>query len=1158
MSLFTNALKNTNEYPTLVNYIKRGRTPLGALGLSQIHKANIISALCEEFKPRQAVIIVPDETQGSRLCKDLTAFGCNALLFPAGDISLRTTQVKSHEYEHRRLSVLGRLLDGNADAVVLSVEAALQFTIPPEELFKRRITIKTGDETAISSLCEKLVDSGYTLAENVEGSGQYAVRGGIVDIFSPDSDLPFRVDFWGDTVDSISFFDTQTQRRISQTEEVTITPAAEICCTNSKLIGIIEEFSKTVKGKGSVKLKESLNKDIDFLKSGVSLCSADRYLPLVYDTSATLFDYIENPLLFVSESFSVKDKGDAAFRLFTEEYRAYLEEGVVGKGLEGYMMSFRELTGFYTDLGAIYLDNLARGSFDIPVKELVTFNARQLSAWSGSVSVLKDDLSPYTGKNSKHSVVIMSGTPKASEALADDLRNDGYNAVFMTEPPEKSIPGRIIVLPGGFSSGFEYPGASFITITYGSREALPVARKQKKVNKAAVFNSLEELHKGDYIVHAAHGIGIFDGITQLEADGNIKDYIKIKYDKGDVLYVPVTQLDQVSKYIGPNSDSGTLKLNRLGGSEWNKTRTRVRSAVKDMAKELIELYAKRMNMPGHAFSPDIDMQSDFERRFEFDETDDQLRCINEIKNDMEQAHPMDRLLCGDVGFGKTEVAIRAAFKCVADGKQCAILVPTTILALQHYQTIRKRIEGFPVDVQMLSRFVSQKEQESIKKDLKRGYVDIIVGTHRLISKDIEFRDLGLIIVDEEQRFGVAQKEKLKTAYPNVDVLTLTATPIPRTLNMAMSGIRDMSILEEAPQDRHPVQTYVIEHDMEVLAQAMSNELRRGGQVYYLHNRTETIARTASKIKELLPDARVQYAHGQMSEEKLSDIWRSLMEGETDILVCTTIIETGVDVPNVNTLIVENADRMGLSQLHQLRGRVGRSSRRASAYFTFTRGKELSEIAAKRLTAIREYTEFGSGFKIAMRDLEIRGAGNILGTQQHGHMEAVGYDLYMKMLNQAVSEEKGETPPEPDKVCLIDLPVDASIPSEYIKSTPHRIAMYRRIADIRCEEDADDVIDELIDRFGDPPSGVLGLITIAQMRNSAIDQGIYEINRSGDTIKMFIENLDMSKITALAHSMKGRITVSAAGKPHIAIRLHPGENQLTILKKSLEIMNSTAQ
>ncbi len=1156
MAFFSQPLKNLNEYNSVINCVKKGKVPMGVHGLSQIHKANVISSMCSEFSPRQAVVIVPDEPQAHRICKDLRAFGCNALFYPAGDISLRTNQIKSREYEHKRLSVLGNLLDGNADAVVLSVEAALQLTIPPEELFKRRINLKVGEDIKIEALTDKLLMSGYTPCENVEGSGQFAVRGGIVDLFSPDDDLPFRIDFWGDTIDSISYFETDTQRRVNQIDEITITPANEICCDNGKLIEIIESFSSTVKGKGSVKVKESLRKDEETLKSGVSLDSLDRYLPLIYDCPATIFDYIDKPLLFVSESFSVKEKANAAIKLFNEEYTAYLSEGVVCKGLEGYLLTFNELISYYTDLGVIYLDNLARGSFDIPVKELITFNVRQISPWNGSLSVLKDDLQPYMQKRNKYSIVICSGTSKASQALAEDLAKEGYPCIYR-ENPDGSFPvGNITVVPGGFSAGFEYPSAEFMLITYGSREALPVAKKQKKVNKAAVFNSLEELHKGDYIVHVAHGIGIFDGITQLEADGNIKDYIKIKYDKADVLYVPVTQLDQVSKYIGPNSDNGLLKLNRLGGSEWNKTRSRVRSAVKDMAKELIELYAKRMNTTGYAFSPDIDMQNDFERRFEFEETDDQIRCINEIKKDMEKLHPMDRLLCGDVGFGKTEVAIRAAFKCVADGKQCAILVPTTILALQHYQTIKKRIEDFPVEAQMLSRFVSPKQQEIIKSDLKKGYVDIIVGTHRLISKDVTFKDLGLIIIDEEQRFGVAQKEKLKSAYPNVDVLTLTATPIPRTLNMAMSGIRDMSILEEAPRDRHPVQTYVVEHDDEVLALAMSNELRRGGQVYYLHNRTETIARTAAKIKEMLPDANVEYAHGQMTEEKLSSIWQRLMEGETDILVCTTIIETGVDVPNVNTLIVENADRMGLAQLHQLRGRVGRSTRRASAYFTFTRGKELSEIAAKRLTAIREYTEFGSGFKIAMRDLEIRGAGNILGTQQHGHMEAVGYDLYMKMLNQAVGEEKGELEPAPEKECLIDLPVDAYIPSDYISNVAHKIAMYRRIADIRCEEDADDVIDELIDRFGDMPSSVMGLITISLMRNTAISQGIYEIGRSGDTVKLFIDNLDMAKISALAHQMKGRITVSAAGKPHIAIKIHIGENQLTILKKALEIMEKT--
>lgn len=631
-----------------------------------------------------------------------------------------------------------------------------------------------------------------------------------------------------------------------------------------------------------------------------------------------------------------------------------------------------------------------------------------------------------------------------------------------------------------------------------------------------------------------------------------KDYIKIKYAKEDVLYVPVTQLDLVSKYIGPHEDGKNLKINRLGGKEWQKTRSRVRAAVKDMAEQLTKLYAERMKAPGYAFSPDTDMQNDFERRFEFEETDDQLRCIDEIKGDMEKNYPMDRLLCGDVGFGKTEVALRAAFKCITEGKQCAMLVPTTILAFQHYQTILKRFEGFPVEVEMISRFRTPQEQTRILRGLRQGSVDMVVGTHRLISKDIKFKDLGLVIIDEEQRFGVAQKEHLKELFPTVDVLTLSATPIPRTLNMAMTGIRDMSMLEEAPQDRHPVQTYVLEHDMGILAEAMQKELRRGGQVYYLHNRVDTITRAAARIHEFLPDARIGVAHGKMEEEELSEIWSNLLNGEIDILVCTTIIETGVDVPNVNTLIIENADRLGLAQLHQIRGRVGRSARRAYAYLTFTRGKELSEIATRRLSAIREYTEFGSGFQIAMRDLEIRGAGNILGAQQHGHMEAVGYDMYIQMLSEAIAEERGEKPEKQEEECLIDLQIEAHIPEEYIESIPQRLAIYRRIADIRTPDDAEDVYDELIDRFGDPPPSVQGLVNVSLLRNSASAQGIYEICQRGNCLLLYSNSIDMQKVSRLAALLRGRILVSAGAKPYISVKMAAGQTPVDTLQEALRI------
>ena len=1155
MSCFTKALKNLNEYRSIIYDLNNRRLPAGVVGLSAIHKAHVISAACEDLAPHRAIIITPDEAQASKLCKDLNAFGCDAQLYPAGDITLRPDNVKSREYEHKRLSVLGNLVDGKIRAVVCSVEAALQYTIPPEELMAKRITLNVDDEIKQDELIEMLINAGYTRSAQVDGSGQFSVRGGIIDIFSPDCENPYRIEFWGDNIDCLSTFEVDSQRRIDSTRTVTITPTNEICCSPVRLIELLEDFMKNARGKGTNKVKESIKLDLEKLEGGINLPNIDRYLPLIYPYPATIFDYIEQPLVFITESFSVKETANACLKIFHEDLKAYLEDGIICNGLDKYMMEFSELLGLYEDLGAVYLDNMTRGSFDTPVKSLITFNAKQFSPWSGSLSVLIDDIRPVYGKKG-NAVFVVAGTEKSASALASDLENEGISAMYLASPPEECIPGKVIVLPGGFSAGFEYPDAKLTVITYGSKASLPVRKSSKKVKKANMFNSLEDLHKGDYIVHTAHGIGLFDGITSLEADGKIKDYIKIRYDKGDVLYVPVTQLDQVSKYIGARSENGTVKLNKLGGKEWQKTRSRVRSAVKDIAKELIDLYAKRTQIKGHAFSPDIDMQNDFERRFEFDETEDQLRCIFEIKEDMEKPYPMDRLLCGDVGFGKTEVALRAAFKCVADGKQCAILVPTTILALQHYQTICKRFEGFPIEAQMLSRFVPATQQKKIKEQLKSGFVDIIVGTHRLISKDIEFRNLGLIIVDEEQRFGVAQKEKLKENYPDIDVLTLSATPIPRTLNMAMSGIRDMSILEEAPHDRHPVQTYVVEYNFEVILQAIHSELRRGGQVYYLHNRTETIERTAAKLKEFLPDHNVAVAHGQMSEDQLSEIWRKLLEGEIDVLVCTTIIETGVDVPNVNTIIIEDADRLGLAQLHQIRGRVGRSARRASAYLTFRRGKELTEIAAKRLTAIREYTEFGSGFHIAMRDLEIRGAGNILGAQQHGHMEAVGYDMYLKMLEQAVSEEKGEAPPVSEKECLIDLPIDAHIPADYIENVPHKLKMYRRIADIKNQDDADDVIDELIDRFGEPPACVMGLITVSLLRNSALLQGVYEIGRTGNNVKLYIESLQMEKISQLAKYMPGRITVSAAGKPHIAIKVNVGEDQLSVIRKALDIMSRT--
>ena len=732
-------------------------------------------------------------------------------------------------------------------------------------------------------------------------------------------------------------------------------------------------------------------------------------------------------------------------------------------------------------------------------------------------------------------MVILAGEQRAAQVLNAELCERGVQSIYTMNAD--TAPAGVTVIPGGLSAGFEIPSQKFMLITH--RFIAPEGKKHKRKHKAGQeIGSLDELKKGDYVVHEAHGIGIFDGINRITQGGVTKDYIKIKYAKSDVLYVPVTQLDLVSKYIGA-AENGGVRLNRLGGSEWQKTRKRVKAAVKDMAKQLTALYAKRMAVKGYAFSPDTDLQNDFERRFEYEETDDQLRCINEIKHDMERETPMDRLLCGDVGFGKTEVALRAAFKCISEGKQCALLVPTTILAMQHYNTIIRRFGEMPVSVGLLNRFVSPKEQAKIIADLKCGRLDMVVGTHRLISKDVSFKNIGLVIIDEEQRFGVAQKEKLKEQYPFVDILTLSATPIPRTLNMALSGLRDMSSIDEAPGDRHPVQTYVLEYNLGVITDAINKEIRRGGQVYYLHNRVESIERCAGVLKAKLPDINIGIAHGQMSEDELTDVWQRLVEHEIDLLVCTTIIETGVDVPNANTLIIEEADKMGLAQLHQLRGRVGRSPRRAYAYFCFRRNVQLSDVASKRLEAIREFTEFGSGFKIAMRDLEIRGAGSILGGEQHGNMEAVGYDMYLKLLSQAVNEENGQ-PETEDMPCTVDLNISAHIPESYIESLPARLGIYKRIAAIRTDDDVSDIIDELCDRFGEPPQAVMGLIDVAILRSKAAAADICEITGNANTAILHINSIKPEAVAKLSEHFGSRFSLNAASTPVYTVRMRAGQ------------------
>lgn len=1154
MSCYSKLLKNCPEYLDVLRYVNGGVAPSGILGLPPTPKAHLIHSLCEDTS-RRAIVILPTEGAAAKLCADINEFcglGKKAYLYPARDYSFNSLENRSREFEHLRLKTLAKILEGDYSVIACSVEAAMQLTVPPEALGSRALTINGNTVITPEKLKAILLKAGFSRADTVEGTGQFAVRGGIVDFFPINAELPVRIELWGDNVDTIAEFDPSTQRRTDIIDECKILPANEILFEDdvdfkNKLGCFIENLS----GRGSKKAKESLLKDLDMLNNGIKLGCTDKYLSLAYDKPASIFDYCKEDMLFVLESAAVKDSAKNTAKLLNEEIKAQFENGIIASGLDSFALTPAQLFSLYESRGAFYVDSLPRGSFDTPVKSLTTFSVQQTPLWNGTLSVLLDDLKPALRSGVR--CIVNAGTEKSAKSLCEALENEDIRALYFGVLPAEFPLKTVSVTAGGVTGGFTYPKEKFTVITYGKASSASNQKRRKAFKAADAIQSLEELSRGDYVVHASHGIGVFEGIQKMEVGGLTKDYIKIKYDKGDALYVPVTQLDLVSKYIGPGEDSKKVKLSRLGGKEWEKAKARVKSSAKSMAKELIALYSKRLKMPGFAFSPDIDMQNDFERRFEFEETDDQLRTVDEIKHDMEKPHPMDRLLCGDVGFGKTEVALRAAFKCIADGKQCAILVPTTILALQHYNTILRRFEGFPVNIDMLSRFRSPKEAQAVVKKLKRGSIDIIVGTHRLISKDISFKDLGLIIVDEEQRFGVGQKEKLKELYPTVDCLTLSATPIPRTMNMAMSGIRDMSVIEEAPLDRFPVQTYVLEHDWGILAEAMKKELRRGGQVYYLYNKVETIEKTAATVKELIPEANVSVAHGKMSEDELSEVWRSLLEGETDILVCTTIIETGVDVPNANTLIIENAENLGLAQLHQIRGRVGRSARRGFAYLTFRRDKSLSEVATKRLEAVKEYTEFGSGFKIAMRDLEIRGAGDLLGAQQHGHMESVGYDMYMRLLSEAVSEEKGEIPPDSQKECLVDVRMDAHIPESYIESLPQRLAIYKRIADIRTSEDASDVLDELIDRYGDPPKSVEGLIKISLLRNTASKLGIYEIGQKADSILLYSQLIDMRAVGLLGKYMRGRVMVSAGNKPYIAIKKLQKQEPTEAIEEAFAVM-----
>lgn len=1146
MNLFIQSFSELAGFKSIRQALDKNISPVSVTGVSHIHRAQLILSLTGD---REVLVITGTEAESKKLCDDINTMSGEetAVLFPSKEPVFTPVEGVNHEYEFMRISALSKALSGQCKVICGSIEAVMQPVIPPDVLLKSSVILKQGEEVDLSQLGKTLSRCGYQRCDKVEGASQFSVRGSIVDIFPVQSAKPVRIELWGDEIDSISEFDTDTQRRTEPLDFVSVSPAGEVLYDNEELALKIEELCKKSRGKRAEAVREHLGADVHRLRAGEILSHSYKYYPLAYDKTFTIFDYVDGTVIF-SDYSDIMDNANSVFTRHNEDVKILMEEGQLCKGLDGYYLELPEIQLIASKRNSLYLSSFMQSGERIDFKRLVSFEALQNAAWSGELKQLLEDLTEYKRRGCR--IILAAGSEKTLPILKEDLEQNGFPCSLVSEdvPMEAD---RVSLMTGSFSGGFEYPENKTVLITQG--RAMNSVRKNRKPKKkkSEEIRSLADISEGDLVVHSAHGIGRFVGIRKLEFDGVTKDYITIQYAGTDKLYIPVTQLDLVSKYIGPRDDSG-VRLNKLSSNEWQKTRNNVKRAVKDMAQELIALYAKREQSKGFAFYPDNEIQRDFEERFPYVETEDQLRSIEEIKADMERDRPMERLLCGDVGFGKTEVALRAAMKCIIAGKQCAILVPTTVLAWQHYQTALRRFEHFPVNIELLSRYRSPKQQTEILKKLKAGKIDLIIGTHKIIQKSVVFKDLGLAIIDEEQRFGVAHKEKFKETFSGVDVLTLSATPIPRTLNMAMSGIRDMSVIEEPPQDRYPVQTYVIEYNVGTIVQAIVRELRRGGQVYYIHNRVDTITACTAKLQELLPDARIAFAHGQMSEEEMSDIWEQLVEHEIDILVCTTIIETGVDVPNVNTLIIEDSDRFGLSQLYQLRGRVGRSNRRGYAYFTFHKDKILTEVATKRLNAMREFTQFGSGFRIALRDLEIRGAGSLLGGRQHGHMESVGYDMYLRLLSEAIAEEKGETP-ERIPECLVDIQIDAHIPEKYIESLNQRIDIYRKIILVSQDEDKSDLIDELIDRYGEPPKSVVGLIDVSLLRNKAAHLGITEISQKNGSMYFYTEYLNMEQVAALSAAYKGKVTFNGAGKSYAAVKISPTVKPFDMMRDVVEII-----
>ena len=1117
MNYLVTSLQENKKFEEIVENVKGKISPIAISGLSDVAKANIISAILESTK-RKICVVTYNEIQAKKLVKDLKYFFKQVYFFPKREIAPYDYIAESKDLPYERIAILNKIvLQEKAKEpiiIVTTIEAVMQKMISKEELYENIVDFKVGETYSIEELKQTFVKLGYERSNLIEGQGQFSIRGGIVDVGLSEK-VGVRVEFWGDEVDSIRYFKIDSQRSTEMIQNITIFPAHEFITNNvSKAIKKIEENYKNVE------------EDIELIRSGEVISKIDKYFNEFYEKQDYFLDYLSDKyLIFIDENSKIEQRQENIIIENNNLIKSLMEkERIVPEAIK----NVSDFEYNYSTKQIIYLEQN-----DI-IKNIIkfTFTTREINYYKAETDILISDLNEYAKKNK---VIILGGNETTTQKVCDLLKEREVNYKYCEEIKDIKL-GDIIVTTGSFSAGFENYELNLVLVNLSNSFEEPVKKKKYKNSafkqgEKIVFADLKE---GDFVVHKLHGIGQFMGVNTITtADKITKDYIKIKYRNDDVLYVPTDSLDNVRKYIGGGESSP--KLNKLGTKEWENTKSKVKKNLEIIAKDLVELYAKRQHIKGYEYSKDTPWQKQFEDGFPYQETDDQLRCIEEVKKDMEKPVPMDRLLCGDVGYGKTEVAIRAAFKAVMDQKQVAYLVPTTVLANQQYEEFKSRMEEFPIRVELLNRFRTKKEQEEVIKKLKFGELDVVIGTHRLLSKDVEFKDLGLLIIDEEQRFGVKDKEKLKQLKNSVDVLTMTATPIPRTLHMSILGVRDMSVIYEPPQNRRPVQTYVLEYDEEIIREAIMKEVEREGQVFYLFNNVEQIAKKADDVAKLVPEAKVSYAHGKMTGKELEEIMEAFINKEIDVLVCTTILESGIDMPNANTIIVENAERLGLSQLYQIRGRVGRSNRQAYAYITYKRNKLLSEVADKRLKAIKEFTEFGSGFKIAMRDLEIRGAGSMLGEVQHGHMEQVGYDTYCKLLDEVMKETQGIQVQE-EKDVQIDLNISSYIPDDFIKDSSQKIEIYQNIALCRTEEDIQNVIDEIIDRYGRMPNEVENLIEIVRIKELARQKNVVKIVQRMENIVFYYESgkYPENMVNNLVQKYGNRIRFSTGIEPYITL------------------------